>query len=201
MLFRSQEKEEYGQQDIDYAFALHEKERDNASGDMVKNFEAASDTYISMILENLFKGMRNRMLAAEADRGLPDDRNAQTPDAVAAWLDDDMAGCVRKNPKQMEMIVRGIKRSVKPADGREPAKNDIKEKLIDYIRDEWLNRILNMVSENPKEGNASFLSAMAIEQIVNFDEYAFGKQISGFLNTVFNENDEDQDHTANRRQR
>ena len=186
------EKDEYNQQDIDYAFDLNVKEQKGASSSMFMDYSAMSDTYISLILEKIFKGMSSRMSSDAGKGGLSEDPKEQTPEAVAAWLDKDMSECVKKDPKKMEMIVRGMKRSMKPENGQEPKKDDIKEKISEMFKNEWIGKIFSHQPNDQIKGVTRPLASVAVGMIVMSGEFAFGKLIENLINKVLKEKDRKQ---------
>ena len=107
------EKDSFKQQDIDYAYALGEKERNNASGEMITQNHTAANTYQNLMLEKLFGGMKERIQGAIDSKQIKDYNNQ---DEIKDWLDKDVSECLSKKKTGTAMILRGIRRSLKNPD-------------------------------------------------------------------------------------
>ena len=121
------EKNAYSQQDVDYAFSLSKKERDSMVRGSI-NFNTSSGIYQSLIFEKIFGGMKQRFknhITSIAD--------AQDPDLVRNWLDNDLHECISRKKDEMKTVIRAIKRS-------ENAEDDavVLEQLADAKKMRWL---------------------------------------------------------------
>lgn len=134
------EKESYDQQDVDYALMEYNREKkDGASGEMLKSDNAtAGNTYISLILEKVFKGMRGRFKAFLSQK----EENKQEEN-VLDWLDNDMSDSLVKNRDQMLTFLRGLKKSMtnpkKPEVNQEKIYNRLKLLIYDF----WFGRVFS----------------------------------------------------------
>ena len=130
------EKEEYSQQDVDYAFALGKKERKTEGPDdklLESNIfsnggHTASDTYKMLILQKIFGGMKNRLRE--------DKKKIKDYDQVIQWLEQDTLKCIEQSPYQMKMVIRGIKRSLK-----DPDEKEVQNQVFDVLKS-WYIRML-----------------------------------------------------------
>ncbi len=130
------EKEEYSQQDVDYAFALGKKERKSEGPDdrieesaiFSKGGNSASDIYKMLIMQKIFSGMKNC---------LREDKNKlKNYDQVIQWLEQDTLKCIEQSPYQMKMVIRGIKRSLK-----DPDEKEVQDQMFDVLKS-WYIRML-----------------------------------------------------------
>ena len=131
------EKEEYSQQDVDYAFALGKKERKTEGPDdklLESNIfsnggHTASDTYKMLILQKIFGGMKNRFMT--------DNKNVKDKTKILEWLEQDSINCIEQSPYQMKMVIRGIRRSLK-----DPDEKDVRDEVFTLLRS-WFRRIFS----------------------------------------------------------
>ena len=125
------DKKDYNQQDIDYAFALENKEQNNDENDntVIKNtmFEdngaSASVTYQMLIMQKIFGGMKNRF-----------QRNGDQD--VMDYLQNDIINCIDQKQNEMKKVIRGIKRSMK-----DPDEKKVREKVLEKIQS-WVIRVM-----------------------------------------------------------
>jgi hypothetical protein len=128
------EKKDYNQQDIDYAFALENKEQKREEGDnsVIENamFEdngaSASTTYQMLILQKIFGGMKNRFQKSGEQSAL-------------SYLQDDIIKCIDQKQNEMKKVIRGIKRSMKDPDDKK-----VREKVLEKILS-WITRAMKDV--------------------------------------------------------
>ena len=125
------EKKNFSQQDIDYAFELHNKEINNArSPELTNDHLFASDIYQSLFLEKVFPGLKGRFSSAS------DDAEEDPKMNLNSWLDDDLAKSVKKNKEEMTKFAKGAVKNVK-----NPTEENLKRELWGLIRDNYLKRL------------------------------------------------------------
>ncbi|MBQ6505524.1 MAG: hypothetical protein IJI57_16585 [Flexilinea sp.] len=110
------EKDQFSQQDIDYAFSLGYKEQlGGIQSDMLEKGDendptmslmsnpnaSASGIYKMLIMKTVFGGMKDRF-----KQQFPDGNNT---DEMSAWLANDTLNCIRNHKKETTMILRGLK--------------------------------------------------------------------------------------------
>ena len=128
------EKQDYTQQDIDYAFALENKEQKKEEGDntVIENtmFEnngaSASATYQMLILQKIFGGIKNRFKQSGEQNALD-------------YLQEDIINCIDQKQNEMKKVIRGIKRSMK-----DPDEKKVREKVFEKIQS-WVIRVMKDV--------------------------------------------------------
>ncbi len=129
------DKDEYSQQDMDYAFALEKKEKDTHLN-LNEKFSAtgtSSSVYQSLFLETVFKGMKERASAFIAKNNINRSTDA---DILKSWLDDDMSKCILNKRKEMTGIITAMSKTEEEYDRQE-----LVEKMLDLIRDRWIRVI------------------------------------------------------------
>ncbi len=142
------DKENYNQQDVDYAFMLYDRERlGNVQGSMLED-NTAGNTYLALILKKIFGGMRERFKTY-----LAQNEENKKPENIFNWLDQDMSDSLLKNKDQMLMVVRGLKKSMQNPLQVEDGKPGKKKKevneyqvyaeLIDKIYLSWINKLFD----------------------------------------------------------
>ena len=145
------EKDQYSQQDIDYAFRLNyrekygerkEKRNENEiqdEPDFRDDYKSASGIYISLFLDKISHGLKEAWLKApEEDRFLA--ANIEKTGSAFKWIDDFFMGRLKSKKNEFQMIIRGLARAMKAADpkGRlsyEKLRSKISEMLIKILVD------------------------------------------------------------------
>ena len=143
------DKDNYNQQDIDYAFMEHKRERENGkngekvSGDLLPS--STGETYISLILGKIFGGMRERYKTEMGSK--PENESlANNGKPISDWLDKDLSDSLLKNRDKMIQVIRGMKKSMKPSkqeDGKntEVKENDLFSNLYETIYFSWVGKL------------------------------------------------------------
>ena len=154
------DKEEYNQQDVDYAFSLAKKERpndgtdfdlfekqkdnDNTMSEMTDPNASAGRTYQMLIMKTVFGGMKGRF--KELYNGNFDAKEA------AAWLDNDAANCVKNHEKEMTMILLGLKHTID-----EPDKEKLEAGFTNLLT-RWLSQLFR--TNTYKDGYKAIVTAL-----------------------------------------
>ena len=174
------EKDAYSQQDIDYAFRLHDKEtkglqtRDevphgqkDVNEDVRDSYKSASGLYITIFMEKFFHDIKDQWMKEAKDGGISDD-DAKNPAVVGPWLDDYLTTRIKRKEKGFQMIVRGIYRSIQAADpNRKVTDKMVLEKLVDVIQQTVLNNSFPTVpGAKPKMAYASINLYAALSGMV-----------------------------------
>ena len=105
------EKDSYSQQDIDYAFRMHDKEtngiqtsdevrshRDDVNKDIRDKYKSASGIYITIFMEKFFKDMKDQWMKGKDEGGLTEDA-AKEPEMAGVWLDDYLAKRINRRKR------------------------------------------------------------------------------------------------------
>lgn len=181
------DKQEYKQQDIDYAFALGVKEKKNdAHGAMLSDNRTSSAAYKSIFLEKIFGGMRNKLGKNAAEGGIDED-SANDPQNIAAWLDDDMTKAVSSKMNGMRMILKGLKRSID-----KPDQNKMYDQLIDLFQNDWFGRGFDRQrSDSEKMHVLVNVVPMGFSLLMEEKEGKFPKLMMKLINMVLKEDQED----------
>ena len=188
------EKDAYSQQDIDYAFRMHDKElngiqtndevrsaRDDVNKDIRDNYKSASGIYITIFMEKFFKDMKDQWMKGKDEGGLSDDA-AKAPDIAGAWLDDYLARRVKQKEKGFQMIVRGLYRSMKAADPKNEVTDEaVLEKLADIITQTIISRNFASVNGEPKELYGSMFLPMALDRMAANRRMKFHQLVAAML--------------------
>lgn len=131
------EKDSYSQQDIDYAFDLKKKEKDNAISLQMNNEKLfASDIYQSLFLEKVFGGLKQRFTQALQAEPTQNGRK------LKSWLDQDLAECVKNRPEEIVRITRALVK-----DQKYPMEDTLFSDLWYLIKSHWINRLFNKKGE------------------------------------------------------
>ena len=150
------DKSEFSQQDVNYAFGLSQKEQQekvyftryerNNNGDIestpVKDASSvtASNTYQMLILKTIFGDMGGRLGEQMNSKAI------NSANDLVRWLTEDMSGKIDENKDGMEMVLRGIKNSMKDPDKKKIGKEAVK------VLSRWLlwifkNRVNSKIRE------------------------------------------------------
>ena len=127
------EKQEYSQQDVDYAFKLSNIEKQNdTSGMMIANSSAASNIYQGLILEKIFGGVSQRF---ENHFTLDEAGNEEK---IGTWLDEDMCKCINNRTGQLETVIKALDKSMP-----DPTEKELLEQLMNVIEKNWIKKVFD----------------------------------------------------------
>ena len=132
------EKDEFNQQDVDYAFRLQKKEGAGVRSSAFIAGQTSSSIYQSLIYEKVFGGMKERFLAQERYRNV----NEMTPelkDSLKRWFDDDLSKCAAGKFENLLRILGGIDEAME-----DPTEDGLREELKDSMANAWFGRIFNV---------------------------------------------------------
>ncbi len=188
------EKDEYSQQDIDYAFRMHDKELNGLeTADEVKQrgddvnqsvrdeYKSASGIYITIFMDKIFHGMKEEWMKGQDEGGLSED-SASDPEIVGAWLDDFLADRIKKKEKGFLAIVRGLYRSMKAAEpGKQVTYKEMMEKFADIISQTIVSRNFPSVGGERKESFGSMFIPMSLNRMVSNRRMKFNQLVSSML--------------------
>ena len=120
------EKDNYNQQDIDYAFRLHDKEtkglqtadefqgRNDVNEDVRDKYRSASGIYITLFMNKFFRDLKVQWMKDPEEGGVAA-TDCMKFSIVQTWLDKYLSDRVKRNKNGFEMIIRGLYRSMKAA--------------------------------------------------------------------------------------
>ncbi len=145
------EKDQYSQQDIDYAFRLNyrekygeRKEKRNEieiqdEPDFRDDYKSASGIYISLFLDKIFHGLKEAWVKAPEEDGFLAGNIEKTGSAFKG-IDDFSIGRLKSKKNEFQMIIRGLTRAMKAADPKgklsyEKLRSKISEMLIKILVD------------------------------------------------------------------
>lgn len=181
------DKQNYQQQDIDYAFALGVKEKKNAArGPMLANHRSSADTYKSIFLEKIFGGMRKKLMKNSAEGGI-DEEQAGDEENIAAWLDEDMTRSVSSKMNEMKMILKALKNSIDAPD---------REKMYTEVNDlflgDWFARLFVRGGSNSEKMKV-LMNIVPTSFVTLMDEKngKFPKLMQKLIDMVLKEDQED----------
>ena len=172
------EKEDYNQQDIDYAFRMHDKEtnglqtrdevpqaQEDVNEGMRDQYKSASGIYITLFMEKFFKDIKEQWMKGADEGGLNEDAS-KNREMSAAWLDDYLANRIKQKENDFQMIVRGLYRSMKAGDPNKKIDDKaVMEKLAEVLTWTIIARKFSSVGGEKKELFGSMFLPMALEQM------------------------------------
>ena len=104
--------------------------------DVRDDYLSASGIYLSLIMEKIFKDLREQWMKGTDEGGLSDDQAKDTM-IRGLWLDDFISNRIKQKQQEFLMIVRGLYRSMKAAkkdkSDNKVSDDDLMEKLTDII--------------------------------------------------------------------
>ena len=114
------EKDDYYQQDIDYAFQLHKQETkglqetadDQENKSSHANYVTASGIYITLFMNKYFRDIRETWLK-NPDKGGIDEENVTNFPVVQNWLDNFLTERIKGKQADFLMVIRRLYRSLK----------------------------------------------------------------------------------------
>ncbi len=172
------EKDTYSQQDIDYAFRLHDKEtkglqtrnevphgQEDVNIDVRDEYKSASGIYITIFMEKFFKDIKDLWMKEENEGGISE-AGAKDPAAAGTWLDDYLTSHIKQKEKGFQMIVRGLYRSIKAADpDKKITGKMVMEKLIEVLQQTVINNSFPAVGGDPKLAYAAINLSIALSNM------------------------------------
>ncbi len=187
------EKDAYSQQDIDYAFRLHDKEtkglqahnefngKEDVNEGVRDSYKSASGLYITIFMEKFFKDIKDQWMKEPKDGGISVD-DSKNPAAVQTWLDDYLTTRIKKKEKGFQMIVKGIYRSIQAGDPtKKVTEKMVMEKLIDVLQQTVVNNNFSTApGGNPKLAYATINLYVSLSSMVQ-DRSKF----NGIVKTMF----------------
>ena len=131
------DKDGFSRQDMDYAFALEKRERNSLANESFAGGKTSGAVYQSLILEEVFKGMKERVSSFMTKNHIEENKDR---DALAAWLDEDMAKCIKDKSEVMTNIAGAMEKAL-TVGGLGPSRGDLLEELLDLIKKRWIGRL------------------------------------------------------------
>ena len=188
------EKEDYNQQDIDYAFRMHDKEtnglqtrdevpqaQEDVNEGMRDQYKSASGIYITLFMEKFFKDIKEQWMKGADEGGLNEDAS-KNPEMSAAWLDDYLANRIKQKENDFQMIVRGLYRSMKAGDPNKKIDDKaVMEKLAEVLTWTIIARKFSSVGGEKKELFGSMFLPMALEQMTTNHRMKFNQIVSAMI--------------------
>ncbi|MBR6090837.1 MAG: hypothetical protein IKP86_12950 [Anaerolineaceae bacterium] len=132
------EKENFRQEDIDYAFRLQKKEVAGVRSSAFIAGQTSSSIYQSLIYEKVFSGMKERFLAQERYRNVTE-MTPEVTDSLKRWFDDDLSKCAAGKFENLLRILGGIDEAME-----DPTEDGLREELKDSMANAWFGRIFNV---------------------------------------------------------
>ncbi|MBO6093004.1 MAG: hypothetical protein J6P40_05155, partial [Oscillospiraceae bacterium] len=177
------EKDSYKQQDIDYAFQLRKKElAGGAESGMFDSNDSSSGIYLSLILEKIFGGMTKRFLKEEKEEGGIERGDVSNSNKMKEWLDNELDRSLSQKEDEMEMIIRGLKRTV-----QNPNERRLMTGLHDLIEKNWINRIFYQNAGDTKLILGELFANTSLAAIMANEQSPFRKRLKRIVNKVLQE--------------
>jgi hypothetical protein len=188
------DKDNYNQQDIDYAFRLHDKETkglqtaaefqggEDINEAVRDDYRSASGIYITLFMNKFFRDLKEQWMKDPDEGGIAENDGMKFP-IVRTWMDKYLSDRVKRNKNDFKMIVRGLYRSMKAAaPNSEVDEQNLLNRLADVIMHTCVNRNFeNDYSSKASKGLVSLASA--VTSMVKNKSYEFTKLVSDmFLN-------------------
>lgn len=185
------EKNDYSQQDIDYAFRLHNKEttglqqqnevqigQQDINEGVRDKYRSASGIYISIMMDKFFPDLDEQWKKGGDEEGGISNEAADDRPTVFKWMDKYLSDRIKRKKKDFEMIVRGIYRSIKAADPNKIVEEkDVMGKLSDVITQICISRRFEN-GLDVKENKAYLVLPLAMTEIPKNKSFEFTKLVS-----------------------
>ena len=144
------EKNTFSQQDVDYAFRLQAKERqDDAQSEAFLEGKTSSSIYQSLFFEKVFGGMRER-LKSRAEFKNVEKTDKKFMDDVQKWLDEEMSRCCEGQKfSNLVTLMTGMERAMET-----PTEEEMLRQFQLNMQYNWINRVFLA-----KAGDGEFIPA------------------------------------------
>ncbi len=181
-------KNSFSQQDIDYVFNLRKKEmaripkRAARGNEMYASHSTASETYMSLFFDMIFRGIQSEAQKNVGEGGCPTDAGTM---GAALWMDRYLAEKTRSEMTGMASIIRGIMRAYN--DKTDP--QNVKEILHYFIQNAYLQKAFP--SNNAKGPTVCFIGTNLKDiysKISTDPQMSFSKIIDSLIRIVMMEN-------------
>ena len=127
------ERDEYSQQDMDYAFALEKKEKQVFTDDFLSEGKTSASVYQSLFLEKVFEGMKERAETFINKQHISENGNIKV---LQEWLDTDMSDNIKDRRKVMFKIVTALDKAL-----NYPSRGELIDRVLDLIKNKWIARL------------------------------------------------------------
>jgi hypothetical protein len=127
------EKDEYSQQDLNYAFALDKKEKQVFSDEFLSEGKTSAAVYQSLFLEKIFEGMKERAENFINEQHISENGNL---DALQDWLDTNMSENIKDKRMEMFKIVRALDKA-----SNYPSRGELLGRALELIKNRWIARL------------------------------------------------------------
>ena len=131
------EKENFNQDDFNYAFRLRKREKAGARSAAFAAGKTSSSIYQSLFYEKVFGGMKERFSSQERFRNVTQ-MTPEVIDGLKRWLDDDLSECAAGKFEILLRIMGGIDEAME-----DPTEDGLREELRDSMTYTWLGRIFD----------------------------------------------------------
>ena len=143
------EKDKFSRQDMDYAFALEKKERNGLHDENLAGGKTSGAVYQSLILEEVFTGMKERVSSFMTKNHIEENKD---DNALADWLDEDMANCIKGKAEMVTDIAGAMKKSLSPGELLGLSREDLLDEMLELIKKRWISRLFaGEAQENKNE--------------------------------------------------
>ena len=191
------EKEQYSQQDIDYAFRMNYMEKNGTEKkapvrksldreDFRDNYQSASGIYITLILDKLFYGLKEKVLNGPEQGGLSME-TVQNYQTLNQWIDGFLVDRVKPKKKEFRMILRGLYRAMKAGEPGKVTSEKMRERLSDIFTKILVNRNFRSVSAPEKELFANMNMSNYTYTLGQNNEYENSKLLNHMITECLNE--------------
>lgn len=144
------EKDTFSQQDVDYAFRLQAKERqDDAQSEAFLEGKTSSSIYQSLFFEKVFGGMKERLKSRAEFKNI-EKTDKKFMDDVQKWLDEEMSRCCEGQKfSNLVTLMTGMERAMET-----PTEEEMLRQFQLNMRNNWINRVFLA-----KAGDEEFIPA------------------------------------------
>ena len=178
------EKEEYSQQDIDYAFRMNymekygtQKKTPDKENNHIEDFRDNYQSAITLMLDKMFHGLKEKVMSDPEQGGLSTE-TVKDYKALNKWLDGYLMDHVKPKKKEFQMILRGIYRAVKAGESGKVTYEKVRERVSDMFTRILVNRNFSSQGASEKELFANMNLSNYTYMLGKNKEYEF----SGLLN-------------------
>ena len=131
------EKENFNQDDFNYAFRLQKREKAGARSAAFAAGKTSSSIYQSLFYEKVFGGMKERFSTQERFRNVAQ-MTPEMVDDLKRWIDDDLSECAAGKFENLLRILGGIDEAME-----DPTEDGLREELQESMTYTWFGRIFD----------------------------------------------------------
>lgn len=149
---------------------------------MFTGHNSSSGIYLALILEKIFGGMTERFMKEGTEEGGISQGDVTNQKKMKAWMEKEMDRSLSQKEEDMEMIVRGLKRTME-----NPNERTLMSGVEDLLEKDWLDRVFRVDSNQDKLVRGNLFADTSLERILRDEQSPFRTRLRRIISRVLEE--------------